>query len=204
MTAAASEPSPVQLLAPAAKHRPPPFSLSSLPFIPRLYTPQPDPLPFEPFITAPTSPVPAAAVSVGRAEPMSPPSPLSSVTFSSASEEEDEERKRRRIAVPGIDDMDDDPLSALDTARSRSLDGSVYFSPLASPVQSTSLTPMVAALHTASAASSSAAVQPFALTPASMTMAALALPTLLSPLTAQWGMSPFLFERQRSDVMMEV
>jgi len=210
------EPPSAQLPAPTAvKHRPPPFSLSSLPFIPRLYTPQPDPLPFEPFIAGPVSPVAASALSASRAEPMSPPSPLSSVRFST-SEEEDEGRKVRPL-LAGTVDMEDDPLSLLDTARGLSSNGlaslapSLYFSPTASPLhsQSSSLTPMVAALHTSASPSPSAvhsaAPPSLALPPVPVSVAAFALPSLLSPSHAQWGMSPFLFERVESnDVTMEV
>ena len=209
------ETAPVQLAAPIAKHRPPPFSLSSLPFIPRLYTPQPDPLPFEPFIAAPLSPVASSAISASRAEPMSPPSPLSSVRFSTSEEEDEGHKNRPRVA--GMDEMEDDPLSLLDAARELSSHGlgslapSLYFSPAASPLHSTStsLTPMVAALHTSASPSPSAshtsAPPNLALPPAPQSVPAFALPSLLSPSGAQWGMSSFLFERMEpSDVTMEV
>ena len=122
-------------------HKPPPFSLSSLPFIPRLYIPEPNPLPSDPLLTSPTSP-PASPprsppIFSTRAEPMSPPSPLSSVNGFSASEEEEMDIGEAR-------EGEEDALEVLD--RGHAIQAGPFPLGHLREDRATSLTPMVEAL----------------------------------------------------------
>ena len=121
-----------------SNHKPPPFSLASLPFIPRLYTPDPHLLSSDALLTSPssppTTPPQSPALLSTRAEPMSPPSPLSSGAFSASEEEFMEVGERAG---------EEDALEALD--RGHSIQAGPF--PLGQMrEEASSLTPMVEAL----------------------------------------------------------
>ena len=139
---------PVILPPPVPNHKPPPFDLTSLPFIPRLYTPEPNPLPSDPLLVSPSSPLSFPPSSLPllstRNEPMSPPSPLSSNSDAFPSSESDD-----MLDVAELRATESDALDALD--RNHAIQAGPF--PLGQLSEETStLTPMVEAMRMREAA----------------------------------------------------